>query len=437
MSHMFGKSIKALRQERSELRVKIEQILSAAEATEGGLTDEQRATLDAAQARLEVVSGDLARFERSREDDRRSARGEDEAAAVARMGGDPRCGFVSMAEYARAVQAASAPGHRVVDDRLSRMYGAPTNYHQNGGGNGEGYLVPPQFRAEVWDAVFDDDDSIDLLNLVAPEPTASNTVEMAADETTPWGATGVQAYWRAEGGQMSPSKLLVDPRRVPLHELYAFVLSTQELLADGPRLRSRLTTKSAQAIRWKASSALMRGTGAGQPLGWFTSAAKITVAKEGSQAADSLLQQNVAKMYSRMLPGAIGQSRWLMNIDVFPQLTSLTLGDQPIWTPPVNGIREAPGGFLYGRPITWSEHCSTVGDEGDVQFVAPGVGYYAVTKQGEGLEFAESMHLYFDYGINAFRWTFRIGGQPYLSAPVTPHKGSNTKSHFVTLADRA
>src|SRR6476620_9655557 len=109
MSHLFGKSIKALKQERSELKVKIEQILSAAEASDTGLTDEQRATLDAAQARLEVVSGDLARFERSRDDERRSTRNEDEAAAVARMGGDPRCGFVSMAEYARAVQAASAP----------------------------------------------------------------------------------------------------------------------------------------------------------------------------------------------------------------------------------------------------------------------------------------------------------------------------------------
>jgi HK97 family phage major capsid protein len=437
MSHLFGKSIKALRQERADLRVKVEQLLSAAEASGTDLTDEQRAAIDAAQARLEIVSADLDRYEKSRGAERAASRSEDELAAVTRAGGDPRCGFANVADFARAVQAASAQGHRVVDERLGRMYGAPTGFHETAGGNGEGYLVPPQFRSEVWDAVFADDDSIDLLNLVSPEPTSSNAVDLLADETTPWGSTGVQAYWRAEAGLMTPTKALVDPRSVKLHELYAFVLSTQELLSDAPRLRSRLTTKSALAIRWKASVALMRGTGAGQPMGWLNSAATVSVAKESGQAADTFVVDNAAKMYSRMMAGAIGQSRWLMNIDVFPQLGKMTIGDQPVWTPPVSGIREAPGGFLYGRPITWSEHCSTIGDVGDVQFVAPGPGYFATTKEGEGVQFAESMHLYFDYGVNAFRWTFRIGGQPYLSAPVTPFKGSNTKSHFVTLADRA
>ena len=47
------------------------------------------------------------------------------------------------------------------------------------------------------------------------------------------------------------------------------------------------------------------------------------------------------------------------------------------------------------------------------------------------------MHLYFDYGAQAFRWTFRLGGQPHMSAPVTPARSAATKSHFVALAARA
>ena len=39
--------------------------------------------------------------------------------------------------------------------------------------------------------------------------------------------------------------------------------------------------------------------------------------------------------------------------------------------------------------------------------------------------------------LRAFRWIFRVGGQPVLSAPVSPAKGSATKSHFVVLDDRA
>ena len=53
-----------------------------------------------------------------------------------------------------------------------------------------------------------------------------------------------------------------------------------------------------------------------------------------------------------------------------------------------------------------------------------------------GVKFAASIHLFFDFAVNAYRWMFRIGGQPILSAPVSPAKGSDTESHFVTLATR-
>jgi hypothetical protein len=64
------------------------------------------------------------------------------------------------------------------------------------------------------------------------------------------------------------------------------------------------------------------------------------------------------------------------------------------------------------------------------------MGYEAFRKQN-GVSFAESIHLFFDYNVRAFRWIFRIGGQPVLSAPVTPARSAATKSHFVGLAARA
>ena len=91
--------------------------------------------------------------------------------------------------------------------------------------------------------------------------------------------------------------------------------------------------------------------------------------------------------------------------------------------------------FLLGYSIDWKEHCKTLGDKGDLQLVSP-KGYYAA-RRTSGVQFASSMHLYFDYAIQAFRWTFRFGGQPHLSAPVAPANGANTKSHFVTLDERA
>ena len=49
----------------------------------------------------------------------------------------------------------------------------------------------------------------------------------------------------------------------------------------------------------------------------------------------------------------------------------------------------------------------------------------------------QSMHFYFDQNVRAFRFVFRVGGQPWLSAALARKNGSSTLSHFVTLATRS
>jgi len=276
-----------------------------------------------------------------------------------------------------------------------------------------------------------DDDEEGLMQLFAPSPTARNAVQLIGTEATPWGASGIQARWRVEAEQMTPSRLSLTPREVKLNELYAFVLATEELLEDAPRVNDLLTTQAAAAIRWKTLDAFIWADGVAKPLGYMVSDALVTVAKEGSQTADTIVRQNVGKMYARMINPQ--RAVWIANSDIMPTVMDLKsdLG-QPVWFP---NYQAAPGGTLLGRPIYFSEHARTVGDLGDLQFVNP-AGYMAFRKQN-GVTFADSIHLYFDYNIRAFRWIFRVGGQPLLSGPVSPANGSNTKSHFVALAERA
>lgn len=423
----------ALVQERADLVKEAQGIFEAADGRD--LTEAEKARDDAISARLAVLGGEIQREERRREHERTVATVVDpnaRAAATAQVSlhqraeDDPMRGFSGLGEFASAVRAGSRPGG-FVDDRL-RFGAAPTNFHQEGGTT-EGYMVPPAFRQQIWEMVFDDSD---LLGLVNPEPTASNQVDLLADESTPWGATGVQAYWRAEASQMTATKLVTEPRSVKLYELYAMTTSTEELLRDAPRLNDRLTRRSADAIRWKLNEALMWGNGVGKPIGWMGSGALVTVAKESSQSAAGIIAENVAKMFSRVIAPA--QAYWLANPDALPQLMVMTLGNQPIWTPPSTGFVNAPGGYLLGRPVMFNEHCQTMGTLGDIQLVNPN-GYYAATRDA-GPQYASSIHLFFDYGIEAFRWTFRFGGQPMLSAPVAAAKGSSTRSHFVALATR-
>jgi len=432
------KKLAELKKRLAELKAQGQDLINAAEAADGAFTEEQEASWNAIEDEIGQVQADIQKAEQLAERRRnmdalpsgdraqRSAHGQNMV-----HDSDPALtvGFNDLGEFASAVHGAVQANRMggIVDQRLSAL----ANSHEGGGSSGEGYLLPPQFRDEVWSLVNDFDEFGPLID---EEPTGAREVKLGADETTPWGTAGIKAYWRAEGSQMSPSQLDDDGRTVPLHQLYCLALASEELLEDAIRLRNRLTNKAAMAIAWKKNLSIVEGNGVGQPLGWMNSGALVTVAKEGGQSADTITAANVIQMYSRlkMVPG--DSPFWLANQDTIPQLMVMTIGDKPIWMPP-NGLAGAPGGFLLGLPIRFSEFASTLGDKGDLQLISPR-GYYGV-RRAEGVNFASSIHLYFDYATEAFRWTFRYGGQPHLSAPVSPAKGSKTKSHFITLAERA
>ncbi len=421
----------------ASLKGKATAILDAADAEARGLTDDETASYELLEADIEAAQSEIKGIEANNERRRTMDAIQTSTPALSVMVNDPNPetthGFKDIGEFSIAVRNASAPSGQVVDPRLlGRPGAAPTNFHKGGGSGGEGYLVPDDFRQEVQNVI---DETDDLLADVDLEPTNAREVKSMADETTPWGASGITARWRSEGSQMTAEKLSQEPRTTPLHELYAFVTATEELLEDAPRLMNRITNKAGLAISWKKSDAVVYGTGAGQPLGWFNSAALVSVAKEAGQTADTIVAENVLKMYSRLLKVPGDSPYWLMNTDVVPQLATMTIGSQPIWTPPSSGLTGAPGGFLLGLPIKFSEHAKTLGDKGDIQLVSP--KGYAAYQRSSGPKFASSMHLYFDYGVEAFRWTFRFGGQPHLSGPVSPANGANTKSHFITLDPRA
>jgi HK97 family phage major capsid protein len=439
--------LEQLRARLAAAHAKAKGIVDAADKDNNGtMTDAQQADFDASMADVESIKGQIDRHVKlgDLERDMNASNGRQTApnANIPRVtGGEPNnpdrdttAGFGDLADFATAVRGACMRGGRV-DERLNAMnmdiQGAPTNFHRETGSS-DGYMVPPAMRDQIWELVFGDSD---LSGLVDAEDTSASQVQLLADESTPWGSTGIKAYWEAEGAQFDKSRLATKARDVKLHKLAALVLASEELLEDAPRLNSRLLKGASQAISWKVTESIIYGTGAGQPLGYFTSGALVSVAKESGQAADTVNATNVSKMYSRLLSTGIGNAFWLVNQDVLPQLMAMTISNQPIWTPPNAGFAQAPGGFLLGRPIKFHEQAKTVGDKGDIQLIDP-KGYYLARRSG-GVKYASSIHLYFDYDVQAFRWTFRVGGQPYLSAPVSPKNGSATRSHFVTLDERA
>ena len=351
-----------------------------------------------------------------------------------------RWGFNNLGEFARSVVDM---GRGRQDPRIIQN-AALSTYSSEGIGADGGVAVPPAFRAEIQGLVLAEDS---ILGQCDSSPTNSNMVIVPTDEDTVWGASGgVRVYRRAEAAAMAQSKLALKDITVRIEEMYALVPVTDQLLQDAPMLSNFLTTKAGQKMDFKITDEIINGTGSqGQMLGILNSPALVTVTKEGSQAADTIVGANILKMYSRMPDRVRRSAVWLINQDVEEQLLSISLAFRNRAGADVaegvsglvgeGGLRFDPtAGTLMGRPIISTEACPTIGDKGDI-ILAYLPGYFAPYGAG-GVRNDMSMHLWFDQGVTAFRWTFRVGGQPWLSGPIARKNGNNTLSHFVVLEAR-
>lgn len=361
------------------------------------------------------------------------------ARAPARAEPQPRAtargtnGFRNVGEFALSVRMASMRGGEM-DPRLRNA--AMTTYGNEGTGADGGFAVPTDFRSEIMSQVYGEDSLIALTDRMQ---SSSNTLTLPVDMTTPWGTTGIGAYWVAEGGTKTQSKPALEEVTVKLHTLATLVPVTEELLEDAPAMDSYLRRKVPEKIDFTLSHTLAWGNGVGKPLGWMNSPALVTVAAEAAQTTDTVNATNLMKMWGRMPVRNRRTAVWLMHPDVEATLPGLTIGNQPVYVPP-GGLSGNMYGTLFGRPVIPHQVAETIGDLGDVMLVDP-KSYLSVTKTGggrgaDGMKVDTSIHLWFDQDAVAYRFTMRVAGQPWWSAPITQRDGSNTQSPFITLASR-
>lgn len=343
-------------------------------------------------------------------------------------------GFRHLGDFANAVRLGTMRGGEL-DPRLRNA--AVSTYGNEGSGADGGFAVPPDYRTEILSKVFNEDS---LLALTDRLQSSSNTITLPTDETTPWQTSGgIQSYWTAEGAAKTQSKPALGETTLKLHTLATLVPMTEELLEDAPAMGAYLNRKAPEKMDFKVSDAIVRGTGVGQPLGFLSSPALVTVAAEGAQSADTINATNVVKMMGRLPVSSRRTAVWLIHPDAEAQLPLMSIANQPVYLPP-GGLREATYGSLLGRPVIPHQVAETVGDVGDIMLVDL-KQYLTVTKTGNGrdangMKSDVSIHLWFDQDMVAFRFTMRIAGQPWWASAISQRDGSNTQSPFVVLAAR-
>lgn len=352
-----------------------------------------------------------------------------------RVQDDPSRGFRSMGEFADRVMRVAA-GDRESMGILAAATGSNQTVPSDGG-----FLVPPTFSAEIKDLMAGSSDSLlDRTDNYTVEGE-SLTFPVVADTNRTNGqvAGGVRAYWKSEAAQLTASKPQFREHKIEPNELFVFVPVTDKLLRNSTMaLNQFITSKSAEAINFKIGDGIINGTGIGQPKGILNSAGRVTVAKEGGQAADTIVKENIDKMWARCHAKFRSNAVWVINQEVETALESLSAvvgtGGRPVYLP-AGGIADAPLGRLKGRPVIPLEYCAALGDEGDIMLVD--FKQYCSGLKG-GIDAAMSMHLRFDYAESVFRFRFEMDGQPWWTTPFTPYKGTgSTLSPYVTLAARA
>lgn len=356
---------------------------------------------------------------------------------------DPNRGFAHLGEFCAAVFNVGLP-NGLTDERISniRKESAATGMSQGVGSDG-GILVPPTFRQEIWMAMQSGIDNLlqltDQYTVTGESLTMPATAETSRAHGSRYG--GIRGYWIAEAQQKTPSYPRLRQMKLEPQELAVLVYVTDKLLRNAPALEQFVRRAAGEEILFLVNDAIINGSGVGQPLGILNSGGLVTVPKEQGQAADTVVLENINRMYARMHKNPRAGAIWFVNQEVEAQLEGLTAlagtGGFPVYLPQGTGgptITEAPNARLKGRPVMPIEYAAPLGDIGDIIFA--NLGYYATGLKG-AMRDDMSIHIRFDFNETAFRFLFELDGQPWINTPVTPYKGSDSLGAFVTLAARA
>lgn len=446
----MARDLVTLRQTRAKAYAKMEAALEAAES------DTRQADFDAAAAEVEAIDAELAnaeRLQRLKGDKATGTLDSGDQNAV-----DTARGFV--AKYRNMPGASDKRPGAVLNNGQIAAFGdllMATRRHANQRGTDplliEASLGSNESLAEDGGFLVEKDIADGLLtrtfaqaNIAGkvrriPISAKSNGLKINAlkDDSRATGSRwgGLQTYWIGEGDALTPKRPAFRQMNLQLKKLGGLIYATDEMLQDSTALAAIISEAFPDEFSFMVDQSIFEGSGASTPLGFMNAGCKVTVAKESGQAAKTLDFVNITKMWARLPARSMASAEWWINQDVMPQLLDLKqvigTGGVPVYLPP-GGLSQSPYGTLLGRPVVPQEYCSTLGTEGDIVLADP--SNYVLIDKGD-IQYATSIHVAFLTNEQAFRFIYRVDGQPVDDKPITPFKGTDKQSTFITLATRA
>jgi len=339
--------------------------------------------------------------------------------------------FPDLASYMQAVWHQGNPNAEI-REKLQTI----KDYQEAVGAEG-GFLVPEEFRGELARLSLGP-------AIVRPRarvvPMSSATLRFPKiDETSRVSSVfgGVVVYRTEEGAELAESEASFGSLKLEATKQTALAHVTNELVRDWGAFGMFIQEIFPEAMSFYEDLDFLSANGAGAPLGALAAAngAIVQVAKQLNQVADTIVWENIIRMYARMIPSSIARAVWLASPDTFVELATMALtvgtGGSAVWL--TNGV-DAPVLTLLGRPVIMTEKAPAVlGTQGDLSFVD--FGMYLIGDRQQ-LSVDSSPHVKFTSDKTTYRMIQRNDGRPWMEQPITPHNNSATLSAFVQLASR-
>ena len=313
------------------------------------------------------------------------------------------------------------------NERIRNSFG--TNVPADGG-----FLVPEEFRSDLL-LVALEKSIIRSRATVIPMGTqrvSIPSVDSTTDATSVFG--GIVCVWVDEGSQPAETQGRFAQTTLDAKKLMAFLTAPNELVADAPAFGGYLDATLPQAIAFEEDFRFMQGSGVGEPLGFVNCPAAVIATAVTGQGANTIVVENLAAMFSRMLPSSLASAIWVASIDTFPQLAMMSVSgvignSSPVWMN--NGVQGTPPISIYGRPVYFTEKLPTLGTTGDIVFVDP--SFYLVGDR-QTMQATASPHFAFNVDKTAYKIIERVDGRPWLQSSITPKNSGPTLSPVVQLS---
>lgn len=345
--------------------------------------------------------------------------------------------FATFGEQLGAIRRAAMG---TIDPRLmglNEAYAAASGGSETVTSDG-GFLVQQDFTSDLISHAFNQGEILSRIRKIPIGPGKNGLKINAVDETSRATGSrfgGVQAFWVNEADAATAKKPTFRRIELNLGKLIGLYYATDELLEDTTALEAIAMQAFSEELMFMTEDAIVNGTGVGQPLG-VLNAGCLVVQGTSAGGANTIKSADVFGMYSRLLPRSLRNAVWLINQSTWPQLLALAVGTIPVFIPSggpgaVATIADAPYGTLLGRPILPVEYTAQLGTQGDI-ILADLTSYVVVDKGGANT--AQSIHVRFVNDETAFRFTYRVDGQPWYASAIAPYKGAAlTQSPFIAF----